>query len=378
MNVDYYMLLDVPDNASAKSIATTIRKLLKKWHPDVNHSSDAHEMTVALLEAKRILLNPALRIQYDRLRQPPFSQPATPDMTAARKAASAEASQPLNELLAALSEAVAEMAHHTWVGDDEFFDTAETTPFGQWRWIWTGVAGWAFVICLIVPGSSLLTLWVFGFALFPPPSRDFVGLQAVLHGMLKTAALGGAIVAGSACLGLTLAPFLIANEASNPPHTTTRGNLNLSPNTSPPVPRPRPRPRRPTDEGWSTATTTGNITWQRTESHCFAGTESCALRCVRAWNLRTGPQPLEDVRPRIAWMNSLTTAAESCYTNQDWLLGTTDFIIRAGGASLVSHTSAQDPDGDFGRCLVRLANNLATTSENGQNFRFTYDCPRLQ
>lgn len=48
---------------------------------------------------------------------------------------------------------------------------------------WCGVGGWACVVCLAVPGVSIVTFLCFYWAFFPAPIRRFVGLGNVLKGM---------------------------------------------------------------------------------------------------------------------------------------------------------------------------------------------------
>src|SRR6266568_2903921 len=65
---DYYAILGVKKNASAKEIRKAFRKLARKYHPDVNPGDKvAEEKFKALSEANDVLSDPKKRKIYDQL-----------------------------------------------------------------------------------------------------------------------------------------------------------------------------------------------------------------------------------------------------------------------------------------------------------------------
>lgn len=65
--LNYYEILGVKEDASSEEIKIAYKNQIKKWHPDINHSSDASLMTTKLNEAKKVLLNETERRNYDIL-----------------------------------------------------------------------------------------------------------------------------------------------------------------------------------------------------------------------------------------------------------------------------------------------------------------------
>lgn len=66
MRPDYYQLLDVPENASAREIKSAYRKQAKRYHPDHNVGNEAAEERFKLVaEAYRVLADAEQRAQYD-------------------------------------------------------------------------------------------------------------------------------------------------------------------------------------------------------------------------------------------------------------------------------------------------------------------------
>jgi hypothetical protein len=61
----HYELLCVTPDATADEIRNAYRRLIRLYHPDVSGAA-GEAMTLRLNEAKRDLLDPALRAQYDR------------------------------------------------------------------------------------------------------------------------------------------------------------------------------------------------------------------------------------------------------------------------------------------------------------------------
>jgi curved DNA-binding protein len=64
---DYYETLGVPRDATHEQIQTAYRKLARKYHPDINKSSDAEEKFKRIGEAYEVLRDPEKRKRYDAL-----------------------------------------------------------------------------------------------------------------------------------------------------------------------------------------------------------------------------------------------------------------------------------------------------------------------
>ena len=62
---NYYDVLKVSPQASAKEISDTHRALVKQYHPDVNKCNDAHEKMTKVNEAYEVLSDKTKREQYD-------------------------------------------------------------------------------------------------------------------------------------------------------------------------------------------------------------------------------------------------------------------------------------------------------------------------
>ena len=63
--MNYYELLGVCNTASKEEIQKAYKTQMKKWHPDINKSTEAPKMAVKLNEAKSILLDDEKRREYD-------------------------------------------------------------------------------------------------------------------------------------------------------------------------------------------------------------------------------------------------------------------------------------------------------------------------
>ena len=63
--LNYYELLGVSENATKEEIKKAYKTQMKKWHPDINKSKEAPEMSIKLNEAKETLLDDDKRKAYD-------------------------------------------------------------------------------------------------------------------------------------------------------------------------------------------------------------------------------------------------------------------------------------------------------------------------
>lgn len=63
---DYYEVLGISKNADASEIKKAFRTMAKKYHPDVNKSSDAEEKFKEINEAYEVLSDPEKKSMYDR------------------------------------------------------------------------------------------------------------------------------------------------------------------------------------------------------------------------------------------------------------------------------------------------------------------------
>jgi hypothetical protein len=197
---DYYQLLGLSPHASRDRIIENIRQSLRQWHPDVCANPLAHEMTVRILEAKEVLLDEETRRQYDseRVRRnqannransqssadPGFSEKWSQTAQNVHAKARKEADFSIDELLVKVAQITATGAEYLWKGDEKFHGNMEATS-GQLFWV--GVASWGVVICLIVPGTSIITFGLFYWAFFPRPQRKFIGIGNLMKGMAITA-----------------------------------------------------------------------------------------------------------------------------------------------------------------------------------------------
>ena len=67
-NEDLYEILQVHHSAEQEVIEAAYKRLLRMYHPDVNKTVQANEITVRLNNAYEVLRDPAKRSAYDRQR----------------------------------------------------------------------------------------------------------------------------------------------------------------------------------------------------------------------------------------------------------------------------------------------------------------------
>ena len=65
MVLTFYDHLEVSHIASQETIEATYKSLVKRYHPDVNDSEEAHERIKWITEAYRVLKDPEKRREYD-------------------------------------------------------------------------------------------------------------------------------------------------------------------------------------------------------------------------------------------------------------------------------------------------------------------------
>lgn len=89
--VDFYGVLGVPRDATAREIRRAYRRLARRHHPDLNSSPDGPERFAALAHAYEILHDPAERARYDRTLDPtPPRRPSSASRPPTRSAPVAE------------------------------------------------------------------------------------------------------------------------------------------------------------------------------------------------------------------------------------------------------------------------------------------------
>ena len=79
MNNRYYKILEIAENADTSEIKRAYRRLAKKYHPDINKSSDAHERFLEISEAYEFLVNLSqgnyVKKEYNKRTHDDLSQP---------------------------------------------------------------------------------------------------------------------------------------------------------------------------------------------------------------------------------------------------------------------------------------------------------------
>lgn len=72
---DYYAILGVESSADAAAIRLAYRKLMRRYHPDVNRAEEAAEQAQSINQAYACLRDPQERASYDRQRAAPKPAP---------------------------------------------------------------------------------------------------------------------------------------------------------------------------------------------------------------------------------------------------------------------------------------------------------------
>lgn len=89
-NEDLYEILQVHPAAQQEVVEAAYRRLIRIYHPDVNDSPNAEEITIRLNQAYEVLRDPITRASYDRQRQ---SQSAAEDRTDSPSSSTASSSE---------------------------------------------------------------------------------------------------------------------------------------------------------------------------------------------------------------------------------------------------------------------------------------------
>lgn len=67
---DYYRTLQVDPEADPDVIKAAYKRLVQKYHPDVNQDPEAADKMAQIMEAWEVLSDPAARAEYDRTPRP--------------------------------------------------------------------------------------------------------------------------------------------------------------------------------------------------------------------------------------------------------------------------------------------------------------------
>jgi hypothetical protein len=203
--IDLYDFLSLSPESTQQVIKSRIYEMYKTWHPDVCKAPNANEMTRTITVARDTLLDSKNRELYDRIRTEHYHSKKTSNSNTSNSKdewskfsqeaydrAEASTQLTLESLLVGLSliaivavasaaELTMTAAAYTLAGSKHYRDERNKPSKG--KLIWCGIAGWACVICLVVPGVSIITYFCFKWAFFPGPDYKFIGLANVLTGM---------------------------------------------------------------------------------------------------------------------------------------------------------------------------------------------------
>ncbi|MFN3653413.1 MAG: J domain-containing protein [Armatimonadota bacterium] len=229
----YYSILEIPENANPDEIRSSFRRLIRKWHPDVNQGSkeEALKRTRMIIEANKVLSSAIDRGDYDaqlkHWRSTRTARSATASSTTAQgtksttsdsdartgrtartgnTARSRRASAEFNEHFArtsAYGRAAAEYANEAadwglndvlaafWTGEHSFRkrdDQSGAVMSG-------GCYGWLALIIIVALFSGVFTIpaAAAGVCLYRAMVRDgeFIGIGNVLLGMVAWLLIGG-------------------------------------------------------------------------------------------------------------------------------------------------------------------------------------------
>lgn len=70
--INFYQILELPDNAGTGEIKSAFRRLSFKYHPDISREENSEEMFKRVNEAYQVLSDPLLRKIYDERFQKEF------------------------------------------------------------------------------------------------------------------------------------------------------------------------------------------------------------------------------------------------------------------------------------------------------------------
>lgn len=191
---DYYAILGVPPTASEEQIKQAYRRLIKVWHPDVCTKPNAHEQSVKIIEAHKILSDPQSRGEYDRLRRYGGRAHARGDSTAysnresafaktqeaARRHAEEFVQKTLEELLGMLLAA----GRVVWQGEKTIREGR--LPFGTRMYI--GLRGFALLLTIILTFTGVAAPVTLPLSFFIISSlyhkRHYIGIGNLLSSTL--------------------------------------------------------------------------------------------------------------------------------------------------------------------------------------------------
>jgi hypothetical protein len=191
---DHYAILDISPTASQEEIKRAYRNLIKVWHPDICTKPNAHEQSIKIITAHKILSDPNTRRDYDYLRKQ--HQSARNDRTStgdpardgrfaraqqeARQQAERAASKSLEDLLR-------EAGRYIWQG--EYSVRSQSYSFGS-RLI-TGLKGIVLVALIITTftGIAAPATIPLGIVVWQSLSRNgqFIGIGKLLSSTLMVA-----------------------------------------------------------------------------------------------------------------------------------------------------------------------------------------------